>query len=279
MKTPFRSFGLAVWDRVKRDFMEGFSVKARAIPETAITFAVTWWVLATFRNSDSVYDHAAVYLALPVAVVLFMILHVLWSWATAPRKIYNELKWDLHQYQVDSVPEIFYDREQHGRQDEEASFQNLKLGVRWRGAKPLKDVRLKIIKVQALGRHEQKLRQQRIDEVLHMSLQVEHRLGEDSQNIGSIAGVFDFVEIIDDPNQIRFYHTVRDANTKRVKDGHGRVPLGRYRVALQAEGTTANGVSVLSETKVVEFYTTKNNKFLKLKEVDTADAEDPTIED
>jgi hypothetical protein len=87
------SFDTAVWGRVWRDFRTGLRARLRMSIEGLLTFGLVYAFLARLGSADAAWDFSVEKaLAIPAALACFMLMHLAWSWARAPRHLYNDLR-------------------------------------------------------------------------------------------------------------------------------------------------------------------------------------------
>ena len=61
------------------------------IIEAPISLAIGWYVLSLLGSEDAPFDFALEKLVvIPVGFLVMMLIHLLWSWTTAPRRLYYE---------------------------------------------------------------------------------------------------------------------------------------------------------------------------------------------
>lgn len=199
--------------------------------------------------------------AIGVGLIVFTSLVI-----SAPSQMHRDLKEKLAGYEdAECGLELFLDKDRHFLEDGSGLFQNWKIGVRRVGPGPVM-ARTVITKAEARGgsSDDKKRRQDRVDELVGMPLQADHKLGEDEQVI-DFDGAFDVLNMQGEGSLYNFYHTVRDPNTHEVIHTHGRIPVGRYAIGLRAEGRTIDGnTPVRSDEKTAIVYLTKSGK-LKMK--------------
>ncbi len=85
------SFGKAICGRVWANFKSGLREKSRLVFEGIVSLGVGWTALAKCGSPSAAYDFGIeTVLVLPTSLAAMIVIHLLWSWATAPRRIYNE---------------------------------------------------------------------------------------------------------------------------------------------------------------------------------------------
>ncbi|HEY2411609.1 MAG TPA: hypothetical protein VGI40_05180 [Pirellulaceae bacterium] len=89
MPLPKPSFDFAVWGVVWKDLKLAFRDKLRLGVEGPISFLIAYMILAQFGSADAAWDLTLEKaLAVPLGLFILMVIHGLWSWATAPRRVY-----------------------------------------------------------------------------------------------------------------------------------------------------------------------------------------------
>lgn len=76
-----------VWDDVK----SAVRSRLRLFVEAVISFGTGYTLLALYGSQDAAFDFAIEKAwAVPIGLVFLFLIHLLWSWATAPRRVYYE---------------------------------------------------------------------------------------------------------------------------------------------------------------------------------------------
>jgi len=98
-----RCFTWAIWDYVLSDLKSGLYAKLRMSMEGIVSLAIGWIVLAEFGSADAAFDFGLEKaLVVPIALIVMMLMHGLWSWATAPRAIYKHQQAELRDARAES---------------------------------------------------------------------------------------------------------------------------------------------------------------------------------
>jgi hypothetical protein len=88
---PTPGYDRAVWSRVWSELKAWRSKLFLKAIETVILFAASYWVLSNFGSKWSDLNFTLdKLLAVPLALILTMLVHLLWTWGTAPRQLYKK---------------------------------------------------------------------------------------------------------------------------------------------------------------------------------------------
>ncbi len=163
------SYNKVIWERVWADCKRGLVAKMRMVTEGIVSLLIGYIVLAQFGTSGAAYDFGIEKaFVVPIALIVMMVIHGLWSWAEAPRKIYYDQQKTIQELRkgIIKAPEISieFDPRKDISKRHEGKIWWVSVRIVNKGEHTANKVQLQIVSVEAIGKHKV-IRQAVVDKI------------------------------------------------------------------------------------------------------------------